>query len=425
VSFRIIERLFVIVLLLNSMGMVTALMHPDRSQRDSVSTELHTTDIALDGAVNLCGVSLVLVRWRRVLRAARAAWPLVALSALAVLSAAWSVQPMVTLRRSALLIVSTLMTLYLGERYSTERFARLLAQTLCLMMLLVVMFRILAPSYVFDEVGYWRGLSAYKNAFGEYMAVAIALLLLVRFRHFDCLRYVFLLIAAVLLVLSHSATSLFCCVLVVAAMPLWRLTRVKGAVRYAMYLLMVVVSALGVYSIYSHTSLLFQMLGRDSTLTGRTRLWSALLPEIAKRPIVGYGYEAFWTSLKGEVVDVWIGNGWVAHVADNGYLDLCLSLGAAGVCVFAYLWFRSCLRGMKHLRSESAAIGLWPITYLCFFAIHNVGESTLLTTGTFPFLIFSVLATSLAVKKRPDVTVIRTAGDLQADTEWTLRALAR
>ena len=40
--------------------------------------------------------------------------------------------------------------------------------------------------------------------------------------------------------------------------------------------------------------LLFSLLGKDATLTGRTGIWSAVIDSIAKRPLLGYGYQAFW-----------------------------------------------------------------------------------------------------------------------------------
>jgi len=420
VLFRASERLFVIVLLLSSMGIVTALTNPPHSGPRTVSTDLHLTNVVTDAGVNLVGAILVLHRWRRVLRAARKVWPLIALTLLAPLSTAWSVDPILTLRRSALLVVSTVLAIYLGERYTVDKFARLLAQTLCLMMILVIIARLAAPSYVIDEWGGWRGLSAYKNAFGEYMGVAVMLLLLVRFHQFRWLRYVFLFTAAILLVLSHSATALVSCVLVVAALPLWRLTRLHE--RLTVYSLLALGLATAVYFRSTVSAFLFQVLGRDSTLTGRTHLWALLCTAISKHPFLGYGYGAFWTALKGEVLNVWIGNGWLAPVADNGYLDLCLSLGMLGACAFAFVLLRCFIKGIAYAKFEFAPVGLWPIGFLCFFTLHNVGESTLLTTGTFPTLLFAVIATSLAVNRHSDVTSIHTTDGVPLVREWASRA---
>jgi O-antigen ligase len=420
VFLRASERLFVIAMLLDSTGIVVAITNPPHSGPRVVSTDLHLTSVTIDATVNLCGAILVLMRWRRVLQAARKAWPLIVLIALAPLSTAWSVDPILTLRRSALLVISTVLAIYLGERYSIDKLARMLATALCLMMILSLAARIFAPSYVIDEWGAWRGLSGYKNAFGEYMAVSVILLLLVRFHQFRWLRYVFLFTAATLLVLSHSATALLSCVLVVAAMPLWRLAHLKD--RLMAYPMLTVVLVTVIYLVKTNAAFLFELLGRDATLTGRTHLWSLVYTAIAKHPILGYGYGAFWGALKGEALDLWGRNGWLAPVADNGYLDLCLGLGLLGACLFACFLLRYFFVGINYMKVEPEPVGLWPVSFLCFFALHNLGESTLLTTGTFPTLVLAVTVTSLAVSHRSATTAAHSTESGPLAREWTLHA---
>lgn len=413
--FRIIEQLFVIVLFLASMHVVSVLANPSIGRQDySVSSaELDMSGVAIEAGLYTWGAVLVLMRWRRVLKAAITVWPLVGLTTLASLSTLWSVQPVLTLRRGALLQSSTVIAIYLGERYSVEDLARLLANTLCLLMVLALIFYFIAPAYVIDyylHPGAWTGLTGFKNAFGEYMGVAVTLLLLIRFRQLRWLRYVFLATAAVLLVLSHSANALVCCVLMVAAMPLWSLTRSNGERRLLVFAMTALLFFTGIVFVSGHTGPLFRMLGRDSTLTGRTHLWSMLLPAIAAHPILGYGYGAFWTGLKGEVLEVWIRAGWLAPLADNGYLDLCLSLGLLGTCVFLYVFVQSFRKAIGYVRSEPGPIGLWPVTFMCFFALHSVFESTLLSTGGLSFLVFAATATSLAVDRKRVATASRTIG---------------
>jgi exopolysaccharide production protein ExoQ len=404
---RIHERLFVVLLLLASMQVVTALTarSVDRGDPGVVSTDVHMSSVAIEAGLYLIGAPLVLKRWRRVLQASRAVWPLIGLTALAPLSLAWSIHPILTLRRGALVVASTMFAIYLGERYSIENFARLLAKTFSLMMLVVVALFFIAPSYVVDysvHGGAWKGLSAYKNTFGEYMGVAVIILLLVKFRHFRWLRYVFLICAVAMLALSHSATAIACCVLSIAIMPLWRVTYVKGKQRWLAYTITIIVLLLAGVFAWSDTDLLFRIMGRDRTLTGRTQLWTAVLPAIWKHPFLGYGYGAFWTGLKGEALNIWIGlgSGWVAPLADNGYIDLCLALGLLGVFTFLLLLVHCVKNGISYLNSETQRIGLWPMTYLFFFVLHNFSESTLLTPGSFPFLLFATISTSVALNRR-------------------------
>jgi exopolysaccharide production protein ExoQ len=408
VAFRTFERLFVIAFLLLSMQVAIGLTNPDQAEIDPNVTlgEINVVHAVLELSVDLCGLLLVALRWPRVLRAAKAVWPLVGLVVLAALSTAWSGQPSVTFRRSALLVVTTLLALYLGERYSIEQQARLLVQALCLMISAVLIFYFVSPLYVVDHVshpGAWKGLSAYKNSFGEYMAIAVLLLLLFRFRRFRWLRYAFLVAAAILLLLSQSASSLFCLVLIMAVMPLWRSTQIRGKQRPALLAMAVSFLIAGMCFLATNTDWLFHLLGRNATLTGRTQLWGLLWPAIMKHPILGYGYDTFWISTTGDALGVRAAIGWLAHVADNGFLDLGLSLGLLGICVFLAVFAFSFLDGIGHLRSESRLFGLWPISYLCFFLVHNVSESTLLARSGFEFIVFVMLATALALEHRTPV----------------------
>jgi exopolysaccharide production protein ExoQ len=121
--FRIFERVFVFVLLLSSMTVVDALTRPAYSSgRDPavLSTDVPLPTVMIESGVYACGAFLVLGRWRRVVRAARRVWPLVALTLLAPISLTWSNAPGLTLRRSIFLLGTTLLGIYLGEKFSIE-----------------------------------------------------------------------------------------------------------------------------------------------------------------------------------------------------------------------------------------------------------------------------------------------------------------
>lgn len=423
----VLENLFVILLLLSSMNVLTALTPSSKGQTEVrvFSANVDTTSVAIEAGIYLYGAAFVLMRWRRVLNAARTVWPLLCLPVLAFLSTAWSVQPSVTLRRSVPLLAATIIAIYVGERYSIKEFAHLLTKVLCLMIALVVLFYLVAPEYVVDSAygGAWKGLSTFKNTFGEYMAIAVLLLALVRFRRFFWLRYLFLVIAAGLLFLSRSATALTCGVVALSTIPLWRLTR--GKHRLLICALMALIFLVGIYWILAFPETIFQVLGRDATLTGRTKLWSTLLPVIANRPILGYGYGAFWTGSNADVLSVWIRAGRLVPIADNGYIDLGLSLGAIGVLLYLYVFVGAFRRAMQYVRSERGFIGLWPVSYLFIFAADNVCEGALLTRGTFPFLVFAILTTSLWIHHRNALTHPRKAAYPRVISELNSPAISR
>ncbi len=57
-----------------------------------------------------------------------------------------------------------------------------------------------------------------------------------------------------------------------------------------------------------------------------------MLQEITKRPILGYGFHAFWgRGLSGEATNIALSTGWVLAHSHNGFLDIWLDLGAVGL----------------------------------------------------------------------------------------------
>jgi exopolysaccharide production protein ExoQ len=402
---RPFERIFVIVFFMSSMGVVDALTRPylDARDPDIVSTQIPLSTAIIESVLYFWGALFIFTRWRRVLKAARVNWPLIALALLSLLSILWSIQPSLTLRRSTSLFVSTLLGIYLGERFSTTQLARLMTQAMGAMIACVLIFYLVAPSYIIDYSSYsgaWRGLSIKKNSFGLYMSLAVLLFLLVRLRHFAWSRYLLVAVSVILLLLSRSATSLVLCAMVVALIPLWRLTCFGGKQRLLVYTFIPAVVLLVIYVLSSHSDELFRIVGRDPTFTGRTNLWELVMAAISKQPLLGYGFGAFWSGMRGEALNIYLASKWTPVEAHNGYLELCLSIGVLGLPVLVYLIMRSLRMAASYVRTHEGLVALWPISYLTLFLIHNFFESHLLETRSLEFLIFVALTTSLSLERR-------------------------
>jgi O-antigen ligase len=82
---------------------------------------------------------------------------------------------------------------------------------------------------------------------------------------------------------------------------------------------------------FAAPGVLLSLIGRDPTFTGRTDIWDALLQAISHKPLLGYGYLAFW-GLDSEP-RYWLAQAvdWDAPSGHNGWLDLAISLGIVGV----------------------------------------------------------------------------------------------
>jgi exopolysaccharide production protein ExoQ len=400
----IFERLFVIVLLLNSMGIVIGITRPYEAETDptAIAAPVHVTDLVVQSMVQVCGGLLIISRGRQMFKALKTAWPVVVLVSFAAISTVWSSRPDLTVRRSAVLVVSTLLAVYIGERFTVGEQIKIVGHTFCVMMVVIVVLRMAAPMYVVDYVshpGAWKGLSGYKNAFGQYMATAALLLVVTRFQRVPWTRYVFFGAAVAMLLFAQSAASVLCFVLIIALVPLWRSNRVQGNQRLPVFTAIGICLFTAMYAFTAHSDRVFALLGRNSNMTGRSELWSYVWDAVMKHPLLGYGYDTFWAGL-GEALEVRLGIGWIAQRSDNGYLDLGLSLGAVGFVLLLCVFVWSFRNAIGYLSYERQSFSLWPITYMSFFVLHNISESTLLARGGLPDLLFMSTAVSLAVNHR-------------------------
>src|SRR5262249_38003099 len=68
-------------------------------------------------------------------------------------------------------------------------------------------------------------------------------------------------------------------------------------------------------------------LDKDSTLTGRTDIWTLVVDAIAERPWLGYGYGVFWQPENPRAQLIWYVLDWQFTHAHNGWLETLLQLG--------------------------------------------------------------------------------------------------
>ena len=143
-------------------------------------------------------------------------------------------------------------------------------------------------------------------------------------------------------------------------------------------------------------------LGRDTTLTGRTELWPAVLDMIRQRPWLGYGYGGFWLGWEGESAHVWLWNYYELYLkpvhAHNGLLDLWLNLGLLGMAIFIPQFLLTLLRAVKRVRLTKTAEGLWPLGFLTLMLTYNITESSLLTHNNVFWLLYVTIALSIVFR---------------------------
>lgn len=290
----------------------------------------------LSMAVVLSVVSVLILRRHRALtQFASGMWPVLALVALALLSMTWSAYPDVTIRRAGSLATATLWAWYLVARYDLKDVVLLICQAAGLLALLSLAVGAASPGLGQAPDG-WIGVFSTKNELGSIMALAsvtyIYVLAARRPQFTNLLLFGAALVLSLgLLYLSQSRSAWVATMVGAMICIAIRMTyrRVGFGIIVWATILLLIVPALALVS--GQLGMLAAMLGKDSTLTGRVELWMILPDYIAQAPWFGHGYAAFWVLDSVNVFQIWTTVGWEPPHAHNGWLDVMLGLGAAGL----------------------------------------------------------------------------------------------
>ncbi|MCY1646550.1 polysaccharide biosynthesis protein HfsI [Caulobacter sp. SL161] len=355
--------------------------------------------------VYLIVLLVICARPLRFLAVLTRSWLLLGLLSIAVCSVLWSLQPDVTIRRLVAVVFTTLTGVLLAERFEWPKTLEVLASTYAVVVTLSFVFGLFMPAYgvmSIDFPGAWRGVYGFKNQLGWAMSLATPTFLACALANPQRRRLWlgFAGAALLLIVLSTSKTALVSCLAGLAFMPLIALCRIGPALGTTALLAAVSVIAL-VGAVYALApELVFELIGRDATFTGRTLIWDAISRQIEQRPLTGYGYGAVWDDLSGWGPVAWISNdqGFKIFSAHNTVLGVWLELGLIGVTAWLMLLVGAWLKGLSRLATAPAYFFL---PFLAIFTLHSLTESDALIQNDLGWVIFSMTVTKLAMPFRP------------------------
>lgn len=328
----------------------------------------------------------------------------------ALLSLIWSIQPQVTLYRFAVLLMSTLLALYFGMKYSLRTFVDKLVYYFA-----IVSFASLFVVFIFPKTGImqdpfyqnsWCGIFWHRNYFGCFMALGLVTFLtnLFSWKENAPIKNVFLSIMAVieafLLVKAHSATGIITAfVILCLAAVLYAWLKIYKKLKPVHYWIFGGVFVLVSVLVFLNLGPIFGLLGKDTSLTGRVPVWNYILQELAfRRPALGYGYGVMW-SLRGIRVGLQDKFHWGAQVliGDNGFLDILLHLGIIGLGILLAMIVKAFILGLQYLRDKKNNNAIFPILVLAFSLVANITLSLILESESFVW--FTAITTFVIVQK--------------------------
>jgi exopolysaccharide production protein ExoQ len=299
----------------------------------------------------------------------------------------WSESPFSSLKASVRIIGSTIvaMAFFVNARSSEEALKYIKG-----VLAVYIPVSFLAIAFVHGATQWewpaWRGLAAHKNTLGEIALVSVIVWTFgIRQASAKGRVYCSLFgVASLVLVLgSKSTTALLtlffiCFIALCFAAARW----VGPALTTAAAGCCCVIGMLVMVNVAGSDEI-FAGLGKDTTFTGRTDLWEAIVDEAKAHPFLGAGFGGFWTPDRDLRLETPEESAWRPTEGHEGYLDLLNETGVVGVCLLALMvvfYFRNAARFKDHSN-------LWK-SLLISVLIVNTMESTLFRLGSFTGWVF-------------------------------------
>jgi O-antigen ligase len=322
----------------------------------------------------------------------------------AALSSLWSESPVLTLRMSADLTITTLFAFYLSERFSAEHLMKLLMFVGTVGAIVSLFLVLFFPEYGLYHRGggsEWQGIFSHKNALGTGMAFLLTPVFFSRQRPALKLGYGILLLF--LIAMSQSRGAWFVTVGVCAFvgwLSVYR--RLRGQESLLLTVATVAAALTMVVLGLLYLEPLMRFIGKDPTLTGRTEIYRAVLGPIFKHPYLGYGYKAFWFGANHESLLLNTNRNWVSiGYAENGFLELWLELGAAGLGLVLIMFgkvIRHSVRLIRH-RYYTPSVG-WFAVIIFLELITNIEAGQVMVPTTIEWLLTLIALVGLAKEVR-------------------------
>ncbi len=186
-----------------------------------------------------------------------------------------------------------------------------------------------------------------------------------------------------LLVMARSATSGTCFIL--GAFLMIVIPRIRRRPTALHALVLVILLGGGLVMLLGMQGGVMNAMGRSSDLTGRTEIWK-VLEGMDTNPIVGTGFETFWTGPRLEYMNrVFPG----INESHNGYLETWLNLGGIGVILIILVLGQGYCIAVAAFRRD-AMLGGMLVAYIVTAVTYNITEAGFRMLG--PDWIFTVLA---------------------------------
>ena len=352
----------------------------------------------------------------------RLTWPphivwLAAYLALAGASIVWAFKPAISFSRfvtETMVIISIIVPAMVGSR----RADMMRGLFFCFVFGAILNAALILGGYSIEsatnvgKIGY-PGYFPFKGILGEFAAFGL-LLSLYEILHPGWRRasgLIMVVISTYLVLVSESKGAFGCAVLGLIAATLVLFVYKKTRVSPAIVLLLPLIC----YFVLS--KIVGNLIGRISwdvygnySLSGRIYIWFFVDSEIAKKPLLGWGYRSFWL-VGPDAPPLTDAGGWISVMpsAHNGYLDTILDTGYIGLVLFLVFIFAT-FHAIGRVADRDPARAWLLLSIALFIALVNFLEAGWMRNMDVLWVMFVVVVAEAGRYWQPFHRGLRTAG---------------
>jgi exopolysaccharide production protein ExoQ len=315
---------------------------------------------------------------------------LVLLLAWCLLSALWSGEPGVTLRRAGLAVVLVISAMLSVETVGAERSLVLWRWVLAAVLVVNIASIHFIPQAVHlpgeadpSLAGAWRGLYGHKNIAGSVGAMtAIVFLFTPRLSPGVLRKLLDVTIAAAAVgftVMTRSKSSLGLLAIALVLGVIYRVAWKRDLDRTIVVVVGALLAIVAAAFVIADQSMIARLFEDPQEFTGRTAIWAAEIAYIRDHALLGAGFGTFsdtggLSPLRNYIGDSWVG---AASHGHNGYLQLLVTIGAIGflLAVAGLIAAPALAFGKRGGDIEMKALLFALFTFLL---LHNVMETDFL-----------------------------------------------
>ena len=126
------------------------------------------------------------------------------------------------------------------------------------------------------------------------------------------------------------------------------------------------------------------------TLTGRLQIWDQLNEYVRERPILGYGYDGFWSV--NRLLEVALRQKFAVTATHSGYLEIALNLGLVGLILYLLICWLAVRKAWSRRDRTGSPETLFLVGVLVCLYVNSLTENILLRASVAPFLCMTIFA---------------------------------